>query len=396
MKIYVLGAVCRVGGAGQELAGAVALWRQHGIKTEIIPTWDKPEPQFLKIMEDLGCTIHNVSPRALGTVDGIAGSTVVCFCNDAALRAKHALGLLKCRLVFAPLMCFLQQGVRNAAQQGWIHDWVFQSQYQKSILGPQLMGMGYTPASFHMVNGYIDWQKIPFHPLPHVVGEPFVMGRAARPRAAKWTRDWWLMYGKVPNPQAILLGPDDETIRQIGRPPKWAEVHKPGTYPTEAFYPRLHATVTCNDAGGDQENAPRITLESFAHGVAMVAENRFGFREQVQNGVTGLLGDTPIEIGQLAAKFATDEELRMSCIREARKRLETELSNPDLIWEQWRTVLGLPAEFVPAVTWNNPAPEEIKKQIQDSVVQAFSNCGYEEDDISYRQRQKQETLYGQE
>jgi len=388
MRIFVLGGPHKVGGAGGECLGAIQLWRKHGLDVHVIPTWEMPEKQYIKQLEDLGCVLHSANPRSLGSIEGLAGATVVCFCNDAALRAKHALGLLKCQLVFAPLMCFLQMAVRNAAQQGWINEWVFQSDYQMSVLCPQLKGMEYKDEHFHKVNGYIDWSKIPFKPLPHAKGSPFVMGRAARPRASKWHRDWWKMYGQVPNPQAIILGADEETFRQIGKSPKWAECHKPGTYPTEQFYPRLHATVTCNES--DQENAPRITLESFAYGVAMVSENRFGYRDQIQHGVTGMMGDAPEGIGEKAKMLAEDEDLRITIVRNARKSLEEDLCNPDKIWEQWKKVLGVPEDVVYGVS---PVQEVIESyRVIDSFFDAcVSQCG-----IPVRQWNQQQTLFGQE
>jgi hypothetical protein len=41
----------------------------------------------------------------------------------------------------------------------------------------------------------------------------------------------------------------------------------------------------------------------------------------------------------MATRLAKDEELRMSIVTTARNKLETEISNPDQIWEQWQKVL---------------------------------------------------------
>lgn len=339
MKLFVLGVFdAKVGGASGECLGAVQIWRKNGLDVDMIPTWGQPTQETMNKCRLLGCQVHLVSPRNIESIPGFAGSTVVSFCNDNAFNARRKLDALGCRHIFAPLMCFLTTAMRNACSQKHPTDIVFQSEYQKSVLAPQFRSFGYTDAQMHLVRGYIDWASIPFSPRPHEPGTPFVIGRAARSRDSKWHPKWWSMYERVPDRQAILLGVESVTTRQIGRAPQWATCHKPGAIPAETLWKQLHAHVTCNDS--DKENWPRTGLECMAYGVPTCAENRFGWKEMLEHGVTGMLGDTPEAIGDNAAKLATDEELRMSIVTTARRKLETEISNPDLIWEQWRKVLA--------------------------------------------------------
>lgn len=339
MKIFILGSPHKVGGASGEALGAVSLWRQHGIDVDWIPTWGTPDANVMAKCHALGTGVHVIlTARAIPRVPGLAGSTVISFCNDNAFAARRQLAQMGCRHIFAPLMCFLTTTMRAACQQRHPSDIVFQSEYQKSQLAPMLKSFGYTDSQLHLVRGYIDWSKIPFTPRPHEPNTPFVIGRAARFRASKWHPRWWKMYERVPDRQAILLGTNELTIRQIGRAPKWAKCYKPGEVDAEVFWPELHAHVTCNDS--DKENWPRTGLECMAYGVPTCAENRFGWKEMIESCVTGMLGDTPEEIGDCAAELAADEDLRMSIVTTARKKLETEIANPDNIWAQWQKVIG--------------------------------------------------------
>jgi len=377
MKVFVLGCPSpgKVGGANGEMLGAVSLWLKHGLDVGVIPTWNGPGKQITDQLEGMGCSVYLPGPRLLHTIQGFAGSTVITFCNDNAFMAKRQLAKMGCRFIVAPLMCFLRQTVTGALRERLISDIIFQSEYQKSVLLPQVQRYGLD--KFHLVRGYIDWEKIKFAPRSHAKGEPFNIGRASRGRASKWSKHWWKMYEEVPDRQAILLGVTQETTRQIGLAPSWAKASPPGAVPIESFWPQLHAHVTCNDM--DMENWPRTGLECMAYGVPTCAENRGGWTEMLEHEVTGMLGNSPQDIGRQAAKLSRDEDLRMTIATQARRRLETEISNPDLVWEQWREVLGLPCETAYGTsadrTWFDEASVMPKVQKELSPVQnALPTC----------------------
>ena len=365
MKVFVLGCPTpgRVGGANGEMLGAVSLWIKRGLEVGVIPTWNGPGKEVTDLLENMGCSVHLPGPRLLHTVEGFPGSTVVSFCNENAFLAKRQMAKMNCRFIVAPLMCYLRPGMVSALKENMISDFVFQSEYQKSVLLPQAKQYGLD--KFHLVRGYIDWEKIKFAPRPHAAGEPFVIGRASRARASKWSKHWWKMYEEVPDRQAILLGVSPETVKQIGRAPSWGKIYKPGAISIESFWPQLHAHVTCNDM--DLENRPRTGLECMAYGVPTCAENRGGWAEMLEHGVTGMLGDSPQKIGRHAATLAKDEDLRMAIATEARRRLETEIANPDLVWEQWREVFGLPCE---AVYGNSSGQKELLPEVRASLEYA--------------------------
>ncbi len=88
--------------------------------------------------------------------------------------------------------------------------------------------------------------------------------------------------------------------------------------------------------GGARENWPRVGLEAMAAGVAVVAQNEWGWREMIDHGKTGFLGSCDEELAHYTAMLAYDEKLRMRMVHAARDRLVTELANPDVLWAGWK------------------------------------------------------------
>jgi len=326
-----------MGGASSECLGAVQLWRRNGIEVTHIPTWTPAEDSARKVAQGLGCQIIDSHPRRLHEVPGLAGSTVVNFCNENAYAVKTVLRKLGCRMIAAPCMCYPESGFRTAVKTGHVDAVVFQSEYQRATLEARLKSWDYRPETGRLIRGYFDWPAIEFRPLPHEPGTPFVIGRIARDIQNKWHKRLWAMYERVPNRKAIVLGYGRQAQMQCGKTPDWATTHFPGTVPAETVHRQLHAYVTCN--GHIDENWPRVGLEAMSYGVPIVAENDFGWKEMLQHGVSGLLGNSWEEIGDLAAELARDEPRRLALAEAARERLKT-ICDPDQIWAGWKEVLG--------------------------------------------------------
>ena len=339
MRIFVLGIFGdRPGGANGECLGAAQIWRRNGLDITFIPTWSPPTQPYLQLAKDMGCEVVNVHPRKVKHIPGLAGSTVVNFCNSNAYAPKHDLKKLDCRVIAAPCMCYPESGFRTAMQTGHVDKVVFQSHYQQKMMEQRLRSFGYNPEMAHLIRGYFDWEAVPFAPRPRNTDDPFVIGRIARDSTAKWCKDWWQMYGRVPSCKAIVLGYGHHARRHCGAPPEWATIYPPGGATAESVYGQLHAYVTCN--GGVDENWPRVGLEAMAHGVPIVAENDFGWAEMLENGKSALLGKTWKEIGDLAAMLSSDEDLRLRLATAARERLR-EICDPVTIWEGWKSALDL-------------------------------------------------------
>ena len=72
----------------------------------------------------------------------------------------------------------------------------------------------------------------------------------------------------------------------------------------------------------------------------VVVQNEWGWRDMIQHEKTGLLCDTDEDGIFWAERLARDEQFRMGIVSAARFRLETELANPEQIWEEgWKPML---------------------------------------------------------
>lgn len=324
--VFILGFPHDIGGAGGEAWHAALLWRRQGLGVTWIPTWGGADPVWLARCEAGGMAVVRSTPRDIVKVPGIANAHVAMFCNDRAVSVVPRLQDIGCKVVLVPCMCYYRRGWRELKP----HAWVCQSEFQRARLGRP---------DAHLIHGAYDWASVKYEPRPHAAGDPFVCGRMARAAATKWHDDYWRILARVPDVRGLAMGADN-TIRHRMRPqPDWATAMPPGAMPAEAFYRQLHAYVTINSA--DVENWPRVGLEAMAHGVPIVAEAKYGWTEMLTD-ETALLakGDDPMELGDLAAKLAGDEDLRLSMATAARKRVE-QIAAPETVWAGWRTLFGL-------------------------------------------------------
>ncbi len=336
MRVFLIGYPGEMGGANTEAWHTIKLWRRAGIEVHLIPTWGRDDV-WRRRLAGLGCKTHHVRPEDLERVPGLAGSPVVGMCNQQFTENAHRFRALGCPLVWVNCMTFLfEHEKRSFARSGLPDAFVFQSEFQRSQIEPQLAEFGYRAATGHLIRGAFDLRAWRFRPRPHGPGEPFVVGRMARPDLDKWSRDTWAVYGRIQyrNRWARLLGVDSRTQAKLGPAPEWAQCLGPMAMPVPEFLASLHCLLPLN--GGARENWPRAGLEAMAVGVPIVAENQWGWREMIEHGVTGFLGDCQEELAHYAAVLAYDEELRREMIRKARKRLEKKLANPEVLWRGWR------------------------------------------------------------
>ncbi len=335
MQLFLMGYPGDLGGACTEAWHTVKLWRNFGVDVHLIPTWHAP-PHWRKRLDDLGCVTHQVTPDALSQVPGLAGSIVVGFCNDALLTFAARLRQLDCKIVWANCMTWLFDAEKRFyADHGPFDAYMFQSEFQRGELEPLLAEYGYEPKQGFLIRGAFDVEEWHFQPRPHMRGEPFFVGRVARPDQDKWSSNTWPIYSRIQyaNKRALMLGMDERTHQKLGEAPPWADCLSPMALPAHDFYRQLHATLPVN--GGARENWPRAGLEAMAAGVPVVAQNAWGWREMIVHGETGFLGDCDEELAHYTAVLAYDEELRLHVADNARRWLARAVA-PDHIWSQWQ------------------------------------------------------------
>lgn len=340
MRVYLMGYPGDLGGACTEAWHTIKLWRQFGVEVHLIPTWSCDQ-QWRERVEAIGCETHDTTAELLHRIPGINESIVVSFCNAEFLENAARLRELGCRLVWANCMTWLFEAERRFYRDhGPFDAYMFQSDFQRNVLEQELAEFGYTPDRGHLIRGAFDFSDWPFRPRAHGPGDVFVIGRAARPDNDKWSSNTWPIYQRIQyrNKRALMLGMDDRTHAKLGTPPEWADCLKPMAIDAHQFFANLHCLLPIN--GGARENWPRAGLEAMAAGVPIVTQNEWGWREMIEHGVTGFLGNCDEELAHYAAMLAYDEELRMTIAGNARRRLENELAEPYRIWEGWQRLFA--------------------------------------------------------
>lgn len=338
MRVFLLGYPGDMGGANTEAWHTIKLWRNMGVDVDLIPTWGE-DKKWEERLNSIGCKTHHLKKEEFHRLPELPGSTVVGMCNSNVLEVWDQLREINCKIVWVNCMTFLFQNEMEIFRLKSPPDvMVYQSQFQRSQLEPNMKAYGMKPDQGHLIRGCFNWEDWEFNPLPHKEGKPFVFGRIARPSPDKWSPSLWPIYHRVqyPHKRVRLLGVNQETEGKIGFPPNWGEHLAPMAEEVPDFLSTLHCILTVN--GGARENWPRVGLEAMAAGVPVVAQDAWGWKEMIEHGETGFLGGTNEELSHYTATLAYDESLRMKIVKEARERLEDELANPTIIGRQWMRI----------------------------------------------------------
>lgn len=338
MQVFFIGNPGEMGGANTEAWHTIRLWREFGLDVHLIPTWGS-DPIWRAKLDAIGCTTHQVSADELEQVPGLAGSPVIGMCNSEFIRIAPKLRALGCPIVWLNCMTFMfSHEMDFFRQHGPADAMVYQSEFQRSQLEPQLAQFGYRPESGHLIRGAFDLTEWEFQPRAHPEGYEYFMGRVARPDLDKWSSNTFAIYERVQYrcKRGMFLGVDERTQNKLGKPPWWIDCLRPMSVPVRDFYARLHCLFPIN--GGARENWPRAGLEAMAAGVPIVAQHDWGWREMIVHGETGFVGSNDDELAHWAAVLAYDEGLRMRIVKQARARLEHDLANPLKLWAGWKKV----------------------------------------------------------
>ena len=274
------------------------------------------------------------APTSWPMLPGLAGSVVVGMCNSHVTKARKLLYDLRCRLVWVNCMTFMFPEETAAWRIAPAEAYVFQSHFQQDELERRLLPLGYNHGMGHLIRGAFAFDELPFAPTPHADQSPFVIGRLARPDLDKWSSNHWNILARVPYAQrrAVAMGWTMQLTRKCGQPPPWAETFTPQQITCQEFLGRCHAMLGLN--GGARENWPRIGLEAMAAGVPLVAQNEWGWKEMIEDGVSGFLTRSDEEMAFRLAQLAYDEDLRQAIIECGRAHVR-ELACPERIGAQW-------------------------------------------------------------
>lgn len=359
---FVIGYPSYLGGADTELWHMLRTVCPSGIDISLIPTWHAAA-DWRQRCDEIGVRTIEVSGRGgFSRVEGVAGATVLSFCNGEFLANADVFREIDCRIVWIGCMTWMFPAERqHYDQHGPFDAYVFQSEFQQSKLFPELQRYGVREEQCFLIRGAFDAEEFPFAPRPHERDTDFVLGRLARPDLDKWSSNTWPIYGAVPyaRRRARLMGWNDRLAHKLGQPPEWAEVLPPCAELSRDFVQKLHCVMAIN--GGAQENWPRIGLEAMSTGVPVIAENQWGWREMIVHGETGFLANNDQEYAYYAAYLAMNEEARQKIIKNARERLVEELAKPEDIRAGWQRVFDY-VESLPRRKPANTGPENDANQ----------------------------------
>jgi glycosyltransferase involved in cell wall biosynthesis len=330
-EIWVAGSPGRIGGADTELLHLCDLWKSQGIDVHVVPVGGMGDDARHEC-ERSGWKVDPFTP------DVFRDRLVVSLCNGEFLKRLPEIAAEgKPRaVVWANCMTWLFDAEKEAHRQGLIDHFLFQSQYQRNRLLPELQQIrpvhelpGYRPF-FHLKR----WRREQ-GPHPSRDGQRsrprdyFGIGRVSRDDGAKYHPDTWRMLAKVSAPipvKAFLLGFGENAQKRCGsRPPcEWLDwmYWAPGAIPAGEFYQRIH--VLMHLTGGSRENWPRTVLEAWASGVVPIVDADFGVQEMVTSGQDGYCVPTAEAATFAASMLAFDERLRKRMVAAGLETLKRE------------------------------------------------------------------------
>lgn len=354
-RIFLAGFPGDVGGANTEIWHTVKLWRRMGLGVTVLPTWGADQPDYdrwVLRLTRIGCRVESCqNPSLLPTVDGLAGSIVVSFCNTRFVRDTAKFRALGCRLVYVPCMAFTWlMDQRILCECGPFDRYVFQSEFQRAAVERELAQIepelapfgGYDPARGRLIRGAFDWGDFPgpfpYRPArPPRAGEPYHVGRISRPHTEKFPADLWATFAELHRRHPIIahvLGWSPDAEEKCGPPPPWARVYPPGSMTAGQFLPCLHALVQMTDPAGPAENWPRVGLEAMAAGVPIVADRRGGWKEMLQDAHNGFLVDSPADAVDRLDALLHFAPLRHAIANAAHFAMLA-LTDPETIGQAW-------------------------------------------------------------
>jgi len=335
-ELFVAGSPSKLGGADTELLANCVLWRMFDVEVHIVPMGGN-DLYVKQEMEKIGCIYHNYHPAIF------KDKNVISYCNGVFLSSlKEIMQLGKPRkILWGNCMCFLFPLEIEAHKNKWIDKFIFVSDFQKSILKPQLEK--YNPVD--ELEGYKPYfdpnnvvQQIAFN-----YREPkewFAVGRISRDDGAKYSSDMWSIFNKVCVPKkkkVFILGYGPNAKKKCGIPPNgldW-QTWEPNAVPIKQLYNILHAIIHKVEKNC-RESYCRIVPECFGFGVPIIAENNYAFPTLIENGVTGYLCDSSDEMSYRASELAFNEQKRKNIIYNAYDYLINEIANKGKCWQPWK------------------------------------------------------------
>ena len=325
-QIGVAGFPSQLGGADTELDHQISVWSKMGLEIHLVHTGKELDANLRKIAIDLetrpGVKIHE--PRDWKRFKGMP---VISYCNDVFLKSLNDIREFASEIWWVNCMSWVFDSERDAQRAGLIDAHIYQTSRNMARIGAELGSLqeGH-PWNGYLVPPYFDASRFEFCAQKHVDPEAFTFCKINREDVDKYHPSIWWLYNTMVAPQlkeGIVMGYNPERMDQkCGPPPNFVECLRAGARPVTEIYERSLALIHWADPR-QTENLPRVAFEAMATGTILIGDNRGGFCDQLQDGVTGWLCSSDREFVYKASRCAFEMDERIEMAIAARDDLET-------------------------------------------------------------------------
>jgi glycosyltransferase involved in cell wall biosynthesis len=316
-RIFVNGFPGLYGGAGTELHHQILVWLSLGVEVNLIPTFDhyQAEPLYAEML-NLGVLVHPHNDWSVVQ----SGDPVIGFCNADFLNNLHEIRKRTRRTIFVNCMTWLFPKEKERMSNGEIAMFLYQNQEVLASHEPQLRALNGDPEiQFMSFKPYFDADRFPFH--KERKSDYFGCGRISRQDADKFAKNTLHIYEYFVAPKfkrALFLGFDHRAEEKIGKPYDWIRTARDHSELSQKdFYQHCEIILQPTDT---TENWPRIGFEAMASGSVLIVDNRGGWRQMVDHGITGWLCDHERDFIYYASTMAYEPQLRSEMAEAARLR----------------------------------------------------------------------------
>lgn len=333
-KIYFIGNPGIMGGVETELISLIELLISYKVEVHIVYGL-QPKPKVEEYLKSIGVIIEEYKKNLFKNEILVVFFSVVGLWWLPEIERPKTIIYFNCctGTMIADL---------NAHKLGLIDLHGFHCEYQRNRLKPNFEQLG----PVKEFKNYVVYLN-PKNPLFGIdfqynrVKDTFIAGRISRNFPNKWAQDTWKIFDDIKTPnkkQVLFLGYGSEVENKTGKPPKRIDckIYDNLGIPVREYLKIVHCNI--HKTGGSRENYPRVAIECFAAGVPFIAENNYGFLEQIIDKETGFLCNTSEEMSAAATELAFNEKYRKKIIYAAYDRFNSIWGNRELCWQAWKVL----------------------------------------------------------
>ncbi len=357
-KICVIGYPSKYGGADTELDHQMTCWRAMGVEVHVIPTSEPDAAQLSLGVAERGCIVHKARDWS-----ACQGMHVISYCNGDFLSNLLAIRRYARSTTFVNCMTWLFDKEKEAHSLGLIDVSMYQTDHARALVEPELRRLN-PRFQWAKVRPYFDLTAFPYH--QNKDNSAFRFCRVSRDDPAKFSKETFHIFNEFESPvpkKGVVLGIKDAVYAKCGQPPSFVECLPAGGRSAGAVYANADVLIQSCDT---YENLPRVAMEAMSSGCVPIVDNRGGWREIVDNGVTGFLCGSTAEFIEKATYLANNPDRRILMGMAGLTRL-IELYGIDSAAEQWAAYFKMLEQFPEKKAWTD---ETLVERVQWAIEDA--------------------------